>query len=190
MLMLFTSTMQKPLTKWIIDTKKLSLMAGFPFFLSYSVAFLRVQFKAIYYSSSSSMTCVLASTIRCFADDTRVCKAVSSCQDVSDLQKDLEHINTWSDCNNMMLHEDKFEYICHQANRSNLLLQLPFTSTYFEYHTLCGITLHPANNIRDLGVYISDDLSSTLHIATTCDKARQMAAWVFSVFPLAAPTYL
>ena len=82
----------------------------------------------------------------------------------------------------MMLHEYKFEYICHQANRSNLLLQLPFTSTYFEYHTLGGITLHPANNIRDLGVYISDALSWTLHIATICDKARQMAAWVFSVF--------
>ena len=111
-------------------------------------------------------TCVLTSTIRCFANDTRVCKAVSSCQDFADLQKDLENIITWSDYNNMMLHEDKFEYICHQANRSNLLLQLPFTSTYFEYHTLGGITLHPANNIRDLGVYISDDLSWTLHIAT------------------------
>ena len=127
-------------------------------------------------------TCVFTSTIRCFADDTRVCKALSSCQDVSALQKDLENIITWSDCNNMMLHEDKFEYICHQANRSNLLLQLPFTSTYFEYHTLGGITLHPANNIRDLGVYFSDDLSWTIHIATICDKARQMAAWVFSVF--------
>ena len=55
-------------------------------------------------------------------------------------------------------------------------------STYFEYHTLGGITFHPANNIRDLGVYISVDLSWTLHIATICDKARQMAAWVFSVF--------
>ena len=49
-------------------------------------------------------TCLLTSTIRCFPDETRVCKAVSSCQDVSDLQKDLEHIITWSDCNNMMLH--------------------------------------------------------------------------------------
>ena len=93
-------------------------------------------------------TCVLTSPIRSFTDDTRVCKAVSLCQDVSDLQKDLGHIITWSDCNNMMLHEDKFAYICHQANRSNLLHQLPFTSTYFEYHTLGGITLHPANNIR------------------------------------------
>ena len=46
-------------------------------------------------------TCVLTSTIRCFA--------VSSCQDVSDLQKDFENIITWSDCNNMMMHEDKFE---------------------------------------------------------------------------------
>ena len=74
--------------------------------------------------------------------------------------------STWSKCNNMMLHEDKFEYICHQANRSNLFLQFPFTPTYFEYHTLGGITIHPANNILDLGVYTSDNLSWTLHIAT------------------------
>ena len=50
------------------------------------------------------------------------------------------------------------------------------------FSILGGITLRPANNIRDLGVYISDDLSWTLHIATICDKARQMAAWVFIVF--------
>ena len=127
-------------------------------------------------------TCVLTSTIRCFAVDTRVCKAVSSCQDFSELHKDLENIITWPDRNNTILHEDKFEYICQQANRSNVLLQIPFTSTYFQYHTLGGITLHPANNIRDLGVYISDDLSRTLHIATMCCKARKMAALVFSVF--------
>ena len=126
--------------------------------------------------------CVVTSTIRCFADDTRVCKSVASCQDVSDLQDDLKHIIAWSDRNNMMLHEDKFEYICHQANRSNLLLQLPFTSTFFQYHTPTGICLQPANNVRDLGVYISDDLSWTSHIDTICKKARQMAAWVFSVF--------
>ena len=136
---------------------------------------------------------------RSFADDTRVCKAVSSCdtetswhdscQDVSDPQKDLDHIITWSDCNNMMLHEDKFEHICHQAKRTNLMLQLPFTSTYFQYHTPGGTTLHPENNVRDLGVYISDDLSWTFHIATICEKVRQMAAWVFSVFPPAALTY-
>ena len=142
----------------------------------------RVSFLALILSGVPQGTCVLSSKIHCFADDTRVCKAMSSCQDVSDLQKDLENIIPWPDCNNMMLHEDKFEYICHQANRSNLLLQPPFTSTYFEYNTLGGITLHPANNIRDLGVYISDDLSWTHHIATICDKALQMAAWVFSVF--------
>ena len=128
-------------------------------------------------------TCVLTSTIRCFADDTRVCNAVSSSQDVSDLQKDLENIingqtaTIWcymktSSSTSVIKQIDP---TCCTSSRSH---QHTSNITHF---TLGGITLHPANNIRDLGVYISDDLSWTLHIATISDKARQMAAWIMDI---------
>ena len=79
-------------------------------------------------------SCVSHSTLRCFADDTRIYRSISDLNNVRKLQSDLEEVTKWSARNNMTLHEDKFEYICHLAIRSN------------------------------------------------CDKARKMAAWVFSVF--------
>ena len=126
--------------------------------------------------------CVKSTTLRCFADDTRLCKPIAYCSDVSDLQNDLENVIDWSNRNNMALHEDKFEYISHRENMSNTLLSLPFIAIYFQYHTSSGVTLTPTSHLRDLGVIISDDLSWTRQIGNICNKARQMGAWVFSVF--------
>ena len=83
----------------------------------------------------------------------------------------------------MQLHEDKFEYICHMANQkvSSTLLELPFTAEVFQYHTNSGI-LSPVDNLRDLGVIVSSNLSWSNHIGRICDVARQMGAWVCSVF--------
>ena len=55
------------------------------------------------------------STIRCFADDTRVCKSIADCSNILELQRDLDSIILWSSRNNMALHEDKFENICHNT---------------------------------------------------------------------------
>ena len=75
----------------------------------------------------------------------------------------------------MTLHEDRFEYMCHRADK-------PFTSQFFRYYTTGGICLHPVDTVRNLGVHISDDLLGSNHVSIICDKARKMAAWVFSVF--------
>lgn len=65
------------------------------------------------------------SVIRCFADDTRIMKAITLNLDMAILQQDLnEVIDSWAN-NSMSLHEDKFEYMCHSANRSNALQHLP-----------------------------------------------------------------
>ena len=82
----------------------------------------------------------------------------------------------------MALHEDKFEYICHLANKRNPLHQLPFAHENFQYATSTGNILTPVDQLRDLGIIVSKDLSYTSHIRSSCDKARKMAAWVFSVF--------
>ena len=98
-----------------------------------------------------------------------------------DLQIDLNSVTDWSRRNNMMLHEDKFEYICHAALRNNPLLELPFVKGIFQYQTNKG-TLYPTNQLRDLGVTVCNNLSWSPHIYTICQKARQKAAWVLSVF--------
>ena len=82
----------------------------------------------------------------------------------------------------MALHEDKFEYICHLANKRSPLHQLPFAHEHFQYTTSTGNILTPVDQLRDLGITVSKDLSWTSHIRSSCDKARKMAAWVFIVF--------
>jgi len=133
--------------------------------------------------------CVTSSVIRCFADDTRIMKAISHTPDMSLLQYDLDRVTQWSIRNNMSLHEDKFEFMSHIANRSNTLHQLPFTCEVYQYTTSKGI-LMPVDQLRDLGVTVTADLSWTTQIKAMANKARQKAAWVLSVFHTRNPTIM
>ena len=65
-------------------------------------------------------------------------KAISGMQSVSQLQKDLWLVIQWSQANNMLLHEKKFEVLNYVLNTSSLLRQLPFTSGCKEYTTTEG----------------------------------------------------
>ena len=69
-------------------------------------------------------TCITTSTIRCFADDTRITKGIRGENYVVILQHDLDKVMQWSSKNNMTLHEDKFEYMCHSASKSYHLREL------------------------------------------------------------------
>ena len=126
--------------------------------------------------------CIMHSIVRCFADDTRISIAVKSEQDVKLLQSDLENVIKWSERNNMALHKDKFEYMCHKFNKQHILSELPFVSECYQYHVSDDITLHPVHQLRDLGVLVSNDLTWSPHIKAITNKARQKASWVLSVF--------
>ena len=82
----------------------------------------------------------------------------------------------------MTLHKDKFEYMCHHFNRSNILSELPYWTENFTYTVSEDITLYPDNQLCDLGVLVASDLSWSPHIKSIADKAKQKAAWVLSVF--------
>ena len=133
--------------------------------------------------------CVSSSVIRCFADDTRIMKAISHTPDMTLLQHDLDRVTQWSIRNNMSLHEDKFEFLSHSSNSTNSLHQLPFTCEVYQYSTSKGI-LMPVQQLRDLGVTVTADLSWTAQIKAMANKARQKAAWVLSVFHTRSPTIM
>ena len=126
--------------------------------------------------------CIAESIIRSFADDTRVPKPICCEKDVSLLQNDLEKFILWSDNNNMSLHKDKFEYMSYQHNRQNYLLELPFVCEQFQYKVSDTTLLRPVEQLRDLGVTMSSDLSWSPYIYEITGKARQKAAWVLAVF--------
>ena len=106
--------------------------------------------------------CILHSIVRCFADDTRISIAVKSERDVQLLQSDLENVMMWSERNNMALHWDKFEYMCHTFNKRHMLSELPFVSECYPCHVLNDITLQPVHQLRDLA-YLSLKISHGLH---------------------------
>ena len=134
--------------------------------------------------------CITNSIIRCFADDTRVSITVFREQDVAKLQNDLYSVINWSENNNMSLHKDKFEYMCHRHNRRGILTELPFVSELYQNSISEDKSLAPVGQLRDLGVLVSNDLSWTPHIKTTANKARQKAAWVLSVFKTRSPVIM
>jgi hypothetical protein len=126
--------------------------------------------------------CVKHSTVRFFADDTRISKHIKSEASVVELQEDLNSVISWASKNNMMLHEDKFELMIHKHRPNFELYELPFVSQLMTYSVSTGETLHPVHVLRDLGVIVSSDLKWTYHISTIVSRARTVASWVLSVF--------
>ena len=82
----------------------------------------------------------------------------------------------------MVLHTDKFELLCHTIRKNNALQALPFTSQFFEYTTPDGITISQSELVRDLGIHINPSINWSPHINIIVNKARQLTAWVLSVF--------
>ena len=125
--------------------------------------------------------CIKHSVISSFADDTRLQKEIKTIQDVVLLQEDLNASVCWSEENNMALHTNKFEYLCHSTGSSKLLQELPFSSQFYQYTTE-EADITPTNIVRDLGINIVPDLQWSPHINIICDNAKRITAWILSVF--------
>lgn len=132
---------------------------------------------------------VKGSSIRCFADDTRLLKSIRGEEDVKVLQNDLNAVVAWSEKNNMSLHQDKFELMTHSGMKRNKdekaavegIQELPLSNGMFAYETAAGV-IEAKEDLRDLGVMISADLKWKKHIGKIAESGRKKAAWVFSVF--------
>ena len=122
------------------------------------------------------------STVRFFADDTRISKHIDCIEDHHALQEDLNSILGWARRNNMQLHEQKFELLVHRSGPATGLESLPFTSHLYTYEVSEDVLVSPTNELKDLGVRISADLSWKSQIRSVVSKGRSVSAWVLSVF--------
>ena len=123
-----------------------------------------------------------SSRVSFFADDTRVSKQIGCFEDCQLLQEDIYKILDWSRSNNMKLHEQKFELLNHLHNSKSSFPELPFFAETLRYKVSSQDILYPVENVRDLGVMVSSDLSWSTHIGNMVPKARSTLSWVFSVF--------
>jgi len=120
---------------------------------------------------------VLHSKVKLFADDSKLCKKVSSPRDQELLQEDLNAVLEWADYNNMELNEDKFQLIQHGS-----LAQFKCDELNNPYRTSTGASLLPSSSVVDLGITINQDLTWTTQVQEQVSKASQFTGWILRTF--------
>ena len=114
------------------------------------------------------------STTSKYADDTKNISKISNINDAENFQKELDEIiYPWAPANNMCLNGDKFE---HHRIGKNLGLDK------FSYKDQSGEIIKEKDHIKDLGIYISNDLTWTKQVEEAVSKARIMAGWALRTF--------
>ena len=109
-----------------------------------------------------------------YADDTKNTAKISNTDDSKDFQKELdEKVYPWAPKNNMCLNGDKFE---HHRIGNNLNIE---KHSYMDPN---GEVINEKEYIKDLGVYISSDLSWTRQINEVVSKTTSMAGWALRTF--------
>ena len=110
-----------------------------------------------------------------YVDDTKVKKGIKSEEDVEDLQADLEKLYTWAKENNMVFNGTKFQVMRYGNDE-----ELKNNTNYFTEET--SEIIERFENLRDLGVIMSDDGSFDEQIIKVVKKVRQKTGWILRTF--------
>ena len=117
-----------------------------------------------------------------YADDAKICREISCHQDFFALQSDIDHIASWSSDSLLSLHPDKTFIISFCSSK--------LKKSSHNYH-LNGKPLLTKISGRDLGVYLSSDLSWSLHIQKLLHKAYGSFHLIRRPFPPeSTPTHI
>ena len=109
-----------------------------------------------------------------FADDTRVKRGIHSPEDCTSLQADLQTIYSWASHVNMHFNSDKFECMRLWPN--------PSITPEYEYLGPDGNAIEVKESLKDLGVYLSSDLSFKLQVEKCVASASKLAGWGLRTF--------
>ena len=109
-----------------------------------------------------------------FADDTRIWRGVKTEDDCALLQADLVSVYSWANTVNMVFNSDKFEWVRYVAD------SVPAPN--FQYLSPGQTAIENKDNLRDLGVRLSSDLTFTLQIEKVATTASQMVGWGLRTF--------
>ena len=99
---------------------------------------------------------------------------MSSGKDCSDLQADLGLIYSWASQVNMSFNSDKFECLRYWAD--------PDKAPPAQYLAPDGQPIKVKEDLRDLGVQISSNLSFSIHIQNTVTAASRLVGWGLRTF--------
>ena len=114
------------------------------------------------------------STASCFADDTRILLGIKDEADTQMLQNDLHTLYKWADTNNMKFNADKFKLLRYGREQ-----EIKSATTYKSYD---NSNMDHKDQVRDLGIMMSNTATFTLHIRNIVKKTRVKMGWVLRVF--------
>ena len=114
-----------------------------------------------------------STTVRSFADDTRLVKNIENVNDCQGLQEDLEKIFDWAERNNMTFNSGKFELMRYTQQTDPV---------EFEYKTKDGCNINRTRGTKDLGVFMSDDGKFHEQIMKSSLCGKKKAGWICRVF--------
>ena len=109
-----------------------------------------------------------------FADDTRIWRSIRGEVDQDILQEELQKVYEWADLNNASFNGDKFEVARFELG------QLPDLEAIYKAHNNDDIDFK--HHIKDLGVWMSANLTFDEHIRVITAKARRIMGLVLRSF--------
>ena len=112
--------------------------------------------------------CVV-STVKLFADDAKLYRKIENLEDCNKLQEDLNQLSAWS----------SMWYMSFNAGKC-VVLKIKDKIKY--PYTLCGKVLETVEHQKDLGVWVSNDLSPKKHISEVVKKCNQRIGLVKRCF--------
>ena len=116
------------------------------------------------------------SILRIFADDSKIVKPIWNQKDHDELQEELNVAMKWADRNNMELNHKKFQLIQYGKEEH---LKTPYET---------GLaTINGESDIKDLGVYLSADLSWETQITQAIKMGRKFMGWILRSFVTRIP---
>ena len=111
---------------------------------------------------------VMSSKVACFADDTKVLKRVESQQDSVDLQSDIDNLNSWARLSGLTFNHSKCK--CQRITRKKTPASYPYT--------MIGSQLGAVKQEKDLGVWISSDLTWNKQVVEQSSKANKLLGFI------------
>ena len=112
--------------------------------------------------------------VRSFADDTRIiAKAYTLC-DMADTQTDLDTIYKWTELNNMVLNDKKFQLLRYGLDETIK------DCTY--YYSATGTIIKSEDRVLDLGVIMDSTGSFDMQIENIIEKGKRLSSWILRTF--------
>ena len=103
-----------------------------------------------------------------FADDAKVFKVIQSSTDAVKLQEDINNLENWSTVYGLQFNEIK-------CKAQSIIRKINLISAAYSTN---NTTLARIKHERDLGVWISSDLTFNKHINKQCAQANKMLCYI------------